>query len=170
MKVIYKSSSNEERTRDFFNFHLLIKKKTKYIYYALSLSLLLISILLIVFKTFDIGIILLFSSIFIILIRPVQVKYLINRTIKNISISNFEYTIIFTDQRIDYDLFGRVKSFSWDCLDEVSETQNYYYFYIKKDSALIVSKSNLEYNSKKILMDLINFKITDNRYKRYKHK
>ena len=168
MKVIYKSSYNQDRAKDFFKFHLIKRSKMKYVYFTLSFLLLLIGIIVFVNHYISLGVVLISSSVFVVVIRPIQANISIKKTIENISTSKSDYYLIFTMDKISYTLDTLSIDYDWDKLIEVAETINYYYFYIKQNSALIVSKSVLGYKESKVLKELIVRKINDKRYKKYK--
>lgn len=150
MIVKTKFSYDEEALVAFFTFHLKRKDRIKWVYYGIALIFFIAGIILsFCFDQMTLGILIFISSTIMILVYPLRAKNAAKKT-ANSRYKRPAQEIIFTDERIEQHLEKQILVYKWDLIHEVDETNNYMYFYISKNSALIVSKdciTNTEYNS-----------------------
>lgn len=170
MKVVYKASHHKERAKAFFAFHLSCRNKIKYVYYGMALILLVAGILLYMKRSQSGGIILVSGSVFTLILRPILIDKMAKRSAEQVSSLIPESHIIFTETDITYLQDTLTIHYEWDKLIHVAETLNYYFFYVKENGALMIVKDVLSFQESKDLKALIQNKIIDGRYKKYKRK
>lgn len=129
-----------EEIRDFFTFHLMIKDKTRFIYYLTSLaSVLLGALFVFVIHYVVFGFILIVAAIGLMLWFPFQVKRVIEKNVSS-KYKRPKQDIIFEVDHITQYQELRTVTYQWNQIIEVNETSRYLYLYISKMSALIVNK------------------------------
>lgn len=154
----------EEEIKDFFRFQLLIKEKTKWIYFLSLVFFVLIGALLTFkFKEPFLGLLTIIIAIIFLLIFPLQVNKTLNKQAKS-RYKRAKQTLIF-----GYDITQYVEeetiTYQWKNIIEVNETNKYLYFYLSKKAALIVNKEMLESEDYNSLIKMVKDKnININRY------
>lgn len=150
MKIIYHASFTESRAKDFFRFHLFTKNNSKFLYYGFSLLCILLSIVLFVTKqNIVIASLVLFASILIFGVRPVQINHIIKKTLKNQDFVGKKYSLKILDSKIEYynhDDF--LVNYKWTDILYVYELRNYWYFYISQHGAIIIVKELVDYENR----------------------
>ncbi len=155
MIVKTKFCYTKENLEAYFRFHLKRKDKIKWIYYGASLFFIITGLVLAFFyEKYLYGLIMLGAAIIMFLLFPYQVY----KTAKKTASSRYKrdpQDIIFSENEISH-LIGKQKQiYKWNQVIEVDETPLYIYFYISKESAVIVDKETVsedEYNNLKAMI------------------
>lgn len=134
-----KSTHGETRSRDFFKFHLFIKSPMKLIYYIASLIVFIIGVVFIGLMKTGLSLFFFFIAIMILILRVVITNIMINGIVKKISYQSLNYEIRINDKELVYVVDVNKKIYQLKDL-EIFEVENYYYFYINKNSAYIINK------------------------------
>ncbi len=146
---------DEEAISAFFTFHLKRKDKIRWIYYSLAIIFFITGIIVAFgLKKEFFGLIMLIASTIMFMIFPSQAKRAAKRT-ANARYKRDPQNIIFTEQRIEQHLDKKILVYNWDLVLEVNETKEYIYFYISKQSAIIVTKDTLTQDEYNQLIDLV---------------
>lgn len=143
VEVIAKSTYTEEKTRDFFKFHLYKVSQTKYLYFAIASILFIISVIFGVMGNLGISLFFLFTSIIVLVIRIAVNNITINKIIKNITYDAINYILKINEEEVIYSTTAITKKYPWSGLFKIFETKNYIYFYTNKSSALILHKYSI---------------------------
>lgn len=163
MIIKTKFAYEEQALIDFFYFHLKRKDKIRIIYYAIATTFFLIGLIVaFVFGKHWPGLIILVSSTIMFMLFSSQAKRAAKRAMKS-RYKRDPQDIIFSDGKIEQHLESKILVYRWDLVLEVNETPKYIYYYISKQSALIVSKDSItedEYNQLKELVKNKNKKYT----------
>lgn len=158
----------EEALISFFTFHLKRKDKIRWIYYIIAMIFFIVGIFVaFIVKQEFFGLLILVTSTIMFMIFPSQAKRAAKRT-ANSRYKRDPQQIVFTESRIEQHLEKKIMAYNWNLVLEVNETKKYIYFYVSKQSAIIVDKeclTELEYNQ---LIELIKNK--NKKYYVYKEK
>lgn len=146
---------DEDSLTSFFTFHLKRKDKIRWIYYSLSLLFLLIGVIIVLFfNNLFFGLIMLVSSTIMFMLFPSQAKRAAKRT-SNSRYKRGPQDIIFSEERIEQHVDKKIYVYKWDLVLEVNETSGYIYFYVSKQSAIIVNKECITNDEYQELIKLI---------------
>lgn len=167
-QIIARLTHGEQRTRDFFKFHLFKISSIRYGYYILSLTLFIVSIVLFLKMNYGSSLFFLFASLMVFVIKIAVTNIMVGRIVKRVDFPVVSYQLIFTDNEITYLDENQKKAYNWDKLIYIYEVKNYMYFYISKNSALILNKYVLDEEKRNELMDII--KSNNVKYKKVKFK
>jgi len=140
MEIIAKSIHTQGRAKEFFRFHLLKRSTSKYIYFIMSIIFFIIGVVLFFLGNYYNALFFLFVSVMLIIVRIVTVNFTINKILKNNLFPTVNYTLKISSDFIIYQADNEKKKYLWSDFFEAYETDNYFYFYINKNSALILSK------------------------------
>lgn len=155
VEIIVKSTHSEKRTRDFFKFHLFKVSPMRYVYFSIATIFLVISIVLYFLMKFQGSLFFLFLSLMVLFIRIASTNILVNKVVKNVVFPSLNYKLVFNDNEIiySYEMFKKV--YKWSDLLFIYEINNYIFFYVGKNSSLILSKYILNEEERKSLQDII---------------
>lgn len=150
-----KFTYDEKSMYEFFCFHLKRKDNIRLIYYIVSFLFFISSVIIILFlKKYVFGLIILLASF----IMFISFSKSASRAAKKAAKSRYKRApqdIIFSGERIEQHLDKKILIYNWDLVIEVAETKQFMYFYISRNSALIVDKNCLTNNEYEELKQLI---------------
>lgn len=155
VEVYKKSAYSEERARDFFKFHLFKINPTKYIYFSVALSSLITALVFILIRNLGLALFFIVLAIIVLIVRLATTSIIINRTMKKLSFPTTNYELTFNKENIKYQDSNRKDLYVWKKLVAVYETKNYFYFYVKKNNALVLPKFNLNDAERQLLLEII---------------
>lgn len=167
-QIIARLTHGEQRTRDFFKFHLLKISSIRYGYYILSLVLFIVSIVLFFKMDYGSSLFFLFASLMVFVIKIAVTNIMVGRIVKKVEFPIVSYQLIFTDNEITYVDENQKKAYNWNKVIYIYEVEKYIYFYITKNSALILNKYVLDEEKRNALIEII--KGNNVKYKRVKFK
>lgn len=140
MEIIANCQYGEERAKQFFRFHMLVKSPTKYIYWGLSLTSLAFGGYLIAKNENYFGIFCLFIAVITIVVWLSTVHTSINKIMKELRFPMIKYQLIFSGSTLGFKQGDILKEYAWNQVLLVCETKTTIYFYVTKDQALILGK------------------------------
>lgn len=143
MKIEYKDQFSEDRVRSFFRFHLLKRSYSKYIYFPIAITLIVLGILMI-FVEPTIASLILTAGIMTLIIRVISINSTVNSIFKKQERSTYNYTLLFSEEGISYtNDYNYTYDYKWSDVLIVCETKDYLYYYISKETALVVNKPSM---------------------------
>lgn len=154
VEIIAKSTHNEKRTRDFFKFHLFKASPMRYVYYSIAIIFFVLSVVF-YFMKYESSLFFLFLSFMVLIIRIASTNMLINRTVKKVVFPSINYKLTFNNKAVIYSDEFTKSSYDWNDLVVVYEVDDYIFFYIDKNKALILSKFILNVDERIALTELI---------------
>lgn len=167
-EIIARLTHGEHRTRDFFKFHLFKISPLRYIFYGVSLIFLIVSIVLILKMDIGSSLFFLFVALMVLVIRIAVTNIMLNGVVKKIHYDVISYQLKFKEDGVTYIDDIKSKTFSWNDFIVIYEVENYFYFYISKNSALILAKFVLDEEKRNKLREFI--QNTNIKYKKKKFK
>lgn len=160
VEIIAKSTYSEKRTRDFFKFHLFKISPMKYLYFSIALVFFGVFFVLFLKMNYGSSLFFLFISIMVLVVRIASTNMLVNSTVKKVIFPSINYQLIFNENEITYTYPNFKQVYKWDDILFIYELENYIYFYVTKNSALILNKYVLkETERNKIKEFILNSKI-----------
>lgn len=156
VEINLKSTHNEKRTRDFFKFHLYKINPIKYVYFSVSLMFFIVSIVVYFLKEFGISLFFFFASICVLIVRIAATNILVNRIMKKQIPLTKDYNIFVSKEKLVYSDNINKKNYCWVDLLYIYEHKEHLFFYVSKDSALIISLDEISEVTRKDLKELIN--------------
>lgn len=166
MLIEAKCSHSEQRARDFFRFHLLVRNISKYIYYGLFLIAVGTGFYYIEKNNIDYAIYAFIFGILVLIVKHATVISTVNRILKNYKFPVVVYYLKFFDEYVLYDQEMSKKQYLWKDILRVDETKVYFYFYISPNSALILPKYVLKDNQQDEIIKLV--KQNNVKYRRHR--
>lgn len=154
VEIIAKSTHNEKRTRDFFKFHLFKASPMRYVYYSIAIIFFVLSVVF-YFMKYENSLFFLFLSLMVLIIRIAVTNMLVNRIVKKVVFPTINYKLTFNNKTIIYSDEFTKSSYEWNNLVIIYEVDNYIFFYIDKNKALILSKFILNEEERNQLKELI---------------
>lgn len=140
MEIIANCQYGEERAKQFFRFHMLVKSPSKYIYWGLSLISLAFGVYLIANNEGYFGIFCLFLAIIFIVVWLSSAHMTINKVMKDIRFPILKYQLKMSDTHLTLLEGDNKKAFLWSDMHMVCETRTNIYFYVNRQKALILGK------------------------------
>ncbi|HHX00358.1 MAG TPA: YcxB family protein [Acholeplasmataceae bacterium] len=104
----------------------------------------------------------------VLVIRIAVTNIMLNGVVKKIHYDVISYQLKFKEDGVTYIDDIKSKTFSWNDFIVIYEVENYFYFYISKNSALILAKFVLDEEKRNKLREFI--QNTNIKYKKKKFK
>lgn len=166
--ITVKSTHSQKRSRDFFKFHLFKISPIRYVYYGIALALFVISMVFFLMKEIGSSLFFLFVSAMVLVIRVATTNIMLNKIMKNIYFPAMNYKLTFNEEGITYSYDMHMEVFKWENLLYVYDVDNYIFFYVKRNGALILSKYNIKDEERKKILDIVFNSKVKYRIKKYK--
>lgn len=157
---------SEDKARDYFRFHLLKRNPSRYVYFGLALITFIGAIVFASISQIYYALFLTFVGLLILVIRRVLVNMTVSSVIKKLHLTDYSYSVKFTDEKVIYETSSIRKEYLYQDLLGIVETKKYYYLYVSKNAAIIVLKSTLNAEARAKLGTFLRQK---NGYRLYKH-
>lgn len=156
VEVIVKTTHSKERARDFFKFHLFKISPMRYAFYFIALTFLIVSVVFFLIMKIETSLFFLFLSTMTLIIKVATTNSMINKATNNFIFPTTNYQLTINENQIVYVFGENDKVFKWSDILMVCEIDNYIYFYISKNSALILPKFTIGEEQRKLIADIIN--------------
>ncbi|MGD9605783.1 MAG: YcxB family protein [Bacilli bacterium] len=140
MEIIANCQYGEERAKQFFRFHMLVKSPIKYIYLGISFLSLAFGVYLIAKNEGYFGIFSFFIAIITIAVWLSVVHTTINKIMKDLHFPMLKYQLLFSESSMTFVQGETKKTYFWSSIPIVCETKTNIYFYINASQALILGK------------------------------
>jgi cell division protein FtsW (lipid II flippase) len=158
VEIIAKSTHSEQRTRDFFKFHLFRVNPTRYIYLGVAMIVFIVTVVFALLKDYGKSLFLLFVALMILVIRIVSTNMVVSRALKNVIFPARNYTLIFNENEVAYATNNTKNVYKWNQFLKIYEVNNYIFFYLSKNQALILPKYGLNDEERLALKEIIKTK------------
>ena len=168
VEIIAKSTHSEKRTRDFFKFHLFKVNSSRYVYFGFAIIFFIVAIVFALLNKYGESLFFLFTSLMVLIIKVVTTNILVNRVVKKVIFPSINYRLKFNDDEITYSTDTQKNIYKWDDLLIVYEIDNYLFFYLTINQALILSKYILKEDERLMLKELIIKSKVNYKLKRFK--
>lgn len=142
MDVTVSFSSGKEAAEDFFRFHLTKRSTFRYFYFAVSLLSVFVSLYFLFIRNYELSIFFIFAGITAFAMRPAANSLSIRRIMKKMKPPLVKYTLKFSALGIVYQA-DHPKEYSWESILEICETDDYLYFYVDRNRAMILVKHQM---------------------------
>lgn len=163
--IVKKLTHNEDKTKDFFKFHLTKVHPSRYYYYGVFLILIIVSLFFIFRNDFGSFFFFLFVAFMVLIIKKVVTNIMAKNISKKVIYKSINYELELSENEITYKDAINKEVYPWLKIKFICEVNRYYYFYVTNSSALILNKYTLTENERKELSDFLsNLKI---KYKKY---
>ncbi|HNZ50042.1 MAG TPA: YcxB family protein [Bacilli bacterium] len=168
MEITANCQYSEERAKQFFRFHMLVKSPAKYIYYGLAFLSLAFGVYLIAKNEAYFGIFCLFLAVIIIVVRLATAHTTLNKIMKDLRFPTFKYQLVFSESSLSL-IQGDVKtSYPWNKIIVICETKTMMYFYTSASQALILGKYLLSDQERHQVQQWLSLKQVKHRFYRLK--
>ena len=168
VEIVAKSTHSEKRTRDFFKFHLFRVSPTRYIYFAVALVLFIMSVVFYFMVKYGSSLFFLFASLMVLVIRVVATNIIVSKVLKKVVYPAINYKLVFNENGIIHSYDLSKFTYRWNEFKIIYEIDNYIFFYLDKNRALILPKYILNLEERERLKDLIINSKIEYRLKKFK--
>lgn len=140
MQIIAKCQYGEDRAKQFFRFHMLIKSQVKFIYWMISLGALAVGVILILKNEGYYGLFSIFIALMTMVVWFASAHTALNKVMKDLRFPALNYQLVFSESGLEHHQSEVVRTYLWTDLKTVCETKSMIYFYVSKSAALILGK------------------------------
>lgn len=140
MQIIAKCQYGEDRAKQFFRFHMLIKSQVKFIYWMISLAALVAGVILILKNEGYYGLFSIFIALMTMVVWFAGAHTALNKVMKDLRFPMLNYQLGFSESGLEHLQGETVRKYLWKDLESVCETKSMIYFYVSKSTALILGK------------------------------